>query len=1335
MAHSFAETPTLTCPQCGVAFTPEVWLIVDAAERPELVERVIDGTIHEVVCPNEHHLELDAPLLLYRPGEYDYPKLIFSPANKTDREQDQNALAELAVRLAVSLGQTWRNEWLNNGLRSIPRALLAEILGNGQIDDQPADKESDIPQPYQDLIDAAEAAEQVYLATGDAAKLDEAIACWQQILDDPDSLIPLASIRSALLNNAAIVFSRRHRLSNRPDDLDRALSYWQQAVDLTPEGSLDLPGHLNNLGNGLRERYLRANDTADLNAAIAALDHAATIIAVDSPHHTAIHNNWGNGLSDLYALTGNIAHLHDAIRAYQTAVTGSPLQTTVRPSFLKNLGDSYRERYIRLGVVDDLHLALETYREALQGMPADSLDRAPILNSLSVGLRDKYSAVNDVSALEEASHLIHEALRLVADTSVNRPGYLSNLGNVLRDQYARTSNATVLDEAIAAFADAVALSPPGALHRAGYLNNLGLGLLDRYALAGRGADLDEAITFLQTAVASARAGSINQGSYLNNLGIALSTRFSRTRAPADLDDAIAAFERVIADTPETSPDWLTSLSNLGVGLTSRYTLRSDPADVDRAILVLEDLKTRTPTTAAAYAPRLNNLAAARRIRYEQTQIAADLESVIRLYQDALANTPLGSPTRPKFLNNLGVGLSARYDRTNELDDLNEALALLDEATALTPIDSPNRPMYLNSLANGLRARFLRLGREEDLDQAIVGYRDVVRLAEATGSSLMATFFNNLSIGFRDRYELRGSPADLANALAYNEKAVLLSPQDGSERANIAGNLGDLLLDQYEQGGEPAHLTTGIAAYEDAIATLDRALVFSPVAYLIGQQSRWAGLYARTVLALLAAGRTADALAVAEGSKSRLLANLMGRGDLPAPAGIPAELAARERQAADRLRALDATELAERGRNEPTGDGHRRVADRAAVVTDLRAVWDEMAAHGPAAADFVALRRGDRPTAAGLLRLAGALPAGAALLSLFYTGERTLLCLLRPGAAEPAVMAAAIDRDTLLYDTLPNYEDEIQHGADHRALGRPLTHRWRELGRALLGPLLPHLAGIDHLIVAPEGVYHQLPLHALWIGAAGSAESQTTLIDHCAVSYIPALGLLERLILRPQRDSEPPAAGGRPSAAVLGYTDADPTTDKGARERDIFLGEARAVAARLGVAPLLDEAATGAALEAAIGQPLRRLHLSCHGYFDSDDALASGVLLADGVYTARRFMERRLRAELVTLSACQTAISGSLGGDEMAGLSMGLLSAGAGALLLGLWSVASRTTAALMDRFYATLDGPGGAAGTKAETLRRVMLAFRAGDMMPEQAGFDPADPYYWAPFVLVGDWR
>ena len=68
VAHSHAEEMPVVCVHCGTSFAAEVWLIVDAEKRPELLTHVVEGSIHTVVCPNGHVAELDAPLLLFRPA-------------------------------------------------------------------------------------------------------------------------------------------------------------------------------------------------------------------------------------------------------------------------------------------------------------------------------------------------------------------------------------------------------------------------------------------------------------------------------------------------------------------------------------------------------------------------------------------------------------------------------------------------------------------------------------------------------------------------------------------------------------------------------------------------------------------------------------------------------------------------------------------------------------------------------------------------------------------------------------------------------------------------------------------------------------------------------------------------------------------------------------------------------------------------------------------------------------------------------------------------------------------------------------------------------------------
>ena len=136
MAHSFAHRPSLQCPECGRSFTAKVWLVIDAAERPDLLARVRAGSIHNVVCPNGHAATVDAPLLIYRPGQS--PPILFSPAERTTPTQDGEMAGELLNRLAGALGPAWRDDWLD-ALRPIPRAALAAVMDSA---DPPAAAES-----------------------------------------------------------------------------------------------------------------------------------------------------------------------------------------------------------------------------------------------------------------------------------------------------------------------------------------------------------------------------------------------------------------------------------------------------------------------------------------------------------------------------------------------------------------------------------------------------------------------------------------------------------------------------------------------------------------------------------------------------------------------------------------------------------------------------------------------------------------------------------------------------------------------------------------------------------------------------------------------------------------------------------------------------------------------------------------------------------------------------------------------------------------------------------------------------------------------------------------
>jgi CHAT domain-containing protein len=148
-------------------------------------------------------------------------------------------------------------------------------------------------------------------------------------------------------------------------------------------------------------------------------------------------------------------------------------------------------------------------------------------------------------------------------------------------------------------------------------------------------------------------------------------------------------------------------------------------------------------------------------------------------------------------------------------------------------------------------------------------------------------------------------------------------------------------------------------------------------------------------------------------------------------------------------------------------------------------------------------------------------------------------------------------------------------------------------------------------------------------------------------------------------------------------------------------------------------------DAATEQAFRRhapeadiIHLASHAVFRQDNPLFSAIRLADGWLSLYDLYSLRLRASLITLSACETGVNHVLAGDELVGLARGFFQAGAASVVVSLWAVNDASTARLMERFYAHLEkglGP-------ASAMRRAQIDLR----------HEASHPYYWAPFVVIG---
>ncbi|MCY7274541.1 MAG: CHAT domain-containing tetratricopeptide repeat protein [Phormidesmis sp. CAN_BIN44] len=258
----------------------------------------------------------------------------------------------------------------------------------------------------------------------------------------------------------------------------------------------------------------------------------------------------------------------------------------------------------------------------------------------------------------------------------------------------------------------------------------------------------------------------------------------------------------------------------------------------------------------------------------------------------------------------------------------------------------------------------------------------------------------------------------------------------------------------------------------------------------------------------------------------------------------------------------------------------------------------------------------------------------------------------------------------------------------------------------------------HVIFIPQGSLFQVPFPAL------QDANGTYLIQKHTILTAPSIQVLALTRQQRQRlDNQKPG-----NALVLGNpTMPSVSSSPGVPKRSLSPLPGAEIEAKA-IAPLLNtQAIIGAqGTKAAIVQKMPQasiIHLATHGILDDVRGLGSAIALApsgkdDGLLTAEEILDMRLRADLVVLSACNTA-QGRTTGDGIIGLSRSFISAGVPSVIVSLWSVPDAPTAELMQAFYKNLQkNP-----DKAQALRQAMLTTMKTHPQPRD----------WAAFTLIGE--
>jgi CHAT domain-containing protein len=320
----------------------------------------------------------------------------------------------------------------------------------------------------------------------------------------------------------------------------------------------------------------------------------------------------------------------------------------------------------------------------------------------------------------------------------------------------------------------------------------------------------------------------------------------------------------------------------------------------------------------------------------------------------------------------------------------------------------------------------------------------------------------------------------------------------------------------------------------------------------------------------------------------------------------------------------------------------------------------------------------------------------------------------------------------------------------------------ELGRMLLGPVAAELKQ-KRLVIVGEGVLQYVPFAALPSPVSNTAPSPVSdaaplIVQHEIVS-LPSASVLA--VLRNDAASRKPASK---TVAVLAdpvFSANDPRLTgktQSAHADDAPLAEAQRSASEAGVGELMrlhfsrqeaDEIARLAgdksnlkAVDFAASRTMatneqlgdyRIVHFATHGLINNHHPDLSGIVLSlvdeqgrpqNGFLRLYDIYNLKLNADLVVLSACQTALGKEIKGEGLVGLTRGFMYAGAPRVVASYWRIDDRATADIMKRFYSAMlkDGLRPAAALRAAQV----------SMLQDKRW---QSPHYWAAFTVQGEWK
>lgn len=819
---------------------------------------------------------------------------------------------------------------------------------------------------------------------------------------------------------------------------------------------------------------------------------------------------------------------------------------------------------------------------------------------------------------------------------------------------------------------------------------------------------------------------------LSNLGILYENLGDLRRATEYYQIALEIELRIIPD----------SLSLAGT-MTNLGSLKSSQGDLDLAEdyykRALDIIQRRAPTSqeAVAAATNLGNLFIAR----------GDLASAQNMHKKALDIQNIISPgglETARSLNNLANVTRAQGDLKKSLE-LYKASLLIKEREAH------------GSLAHaiGLSNMGMIAGETGDLATAYNYYKEALKIREsfAPGTLEVSINYNNLgslawlweNIDLAEEYSLK--------ALAIQER---LAPGSFTE----AETLHDLGTVQRKRG----NLTTATAYFDRAATALELQTL-----RLGGNQERKAEFradyieyYHDLIETRILQGDTQGAFHAYERSRAQVFLSMLAEREMTLSLGTPDELEKRRTEIISNYDRIQ-RELA---LADPAKD-EEKINILLYELQEARHNYEDLASRARRISPALASVR--YPRSLDLKGVQETLEPGTAVLAYSVHPDKTYLFILSND--KPLEVKLIPTGSKALAQDIEKFLRMLSESKSPTRLGTVRLSSANDFGYHLYKHLMnageSRLQRSQKLVIIPDGPLHALPWGALTRPSAEQDKGLQFLAEWKPIHI--ALSGTVYSELRRLRTSGLKASDTESTTNLVAFGDPHLpqalTQDNGHFAEEVRLRSLTQRGLRLDPLPYsrlevkrVAQLYTGSAQEylsheateeraKSLPPNIRMLHFATHSTLNNRFPLDSAVILTipdqfkegreNGLLQAWEIFEQvRLDADLVVLSACESALGKDMGGEGLIGLTRAFQYAGARTVLASLWKISDRTTAELMVRFYKHLK----AGKTKDEALRAAQIELIRGPIeITNEKGevefVDASAPYYWAAFQLYGDWQ